>query len=234
MSYEYRKKAVILPVTEKEAIVRQADATIEDILWDGQDRIDEVLPDYLAACTLKLGDIEKPTRKDILDLPLPDKYFLSIEIYRVTMGDSLILRGACGYCDEPAGYEVRLDQLDIIPKPEDAEGPDPMFYVTLPETGNRVGFGYRTGHHEMEEGKRKGVNLTRGSLQAIRSVNGSTEFRVSEVKAWPLPDHEALRRAIREKECGYDPRVRFKHKCGKSEVMNLTSDPSFLMPGVPL
>ena len=228
---EYRTKEFTLPVSGALCIVREADANAEYLLT-GDKRVAEAFPDYWAYLTRQIGDIHRPTTSQFLDLLEPDRISIAIEIFRVTMGDELKLSGECAGCGEPVNYVVDLGELDFIPLPEGVSGPDPTFEIELPRSRHRVIWGFRTGHQEIEELRMKGFNPSRSVFRAIRSIDGNMDFKLHDVMAWPLMDHRALRNDIASKMVGYDTRVRFTHGCGRGQVVNILSDPSFLMPGL--
>lgn len=229
---DYLTKTITLPVSGLEAVIREADGNAERLLFARQQEMHKALPDYWAKLTVRLGTQEKVAASDVLNLLTPDQEFLAIEIYRLTIGDTLSLTGNCGSCGKSAGYEVDLSKLDRLPLPDGAVGPDPTFEVVLPRTGHRVVFGYLTGKQEQEELEIEGFDPGRMEFKAIRSIDGSTDVKFRLVQAWPLADHKALRAAMRDNRCGYDTRVRFTHSCGKAQVMNILLDPSFLLPGL--
>jgi len=230
---QYRTRDFILPASQQICEVREADGNAEQILWDNINRIDRALPRYWAGLINHIGDIECPTPKQFQDLVEPDRIAISIEIFRATVpNDVLVLSGECPGCGEPDGYEVDLGALDNLPLPLGAEPPDPTFSITLPRSGQKVLWGYRTGHDEVEELRAKGFDPTRQTWKAIRTIDGSDKFHLRDILAWPIEDHRALRQHIAENMCGYDTRVRFTHDCGRARTVNLLSDPSFLMPGL--
>lgn len=229
---DYLTKAIALPVSGMEAVIREADGNAERLLFARQNEIHKALPDYWAKLTVRLGANEAVSAADVLSLRTPDQEFLAIEIYRLSMGDTLQLTGNCANCGRPAGYEVDVSKLDIIPLPDGAIAPDPTFEVTLPRSGHRVVFGYLTGKQEQEELEIEGFDPGRMEFKAIRSVDGSSDVKLRDVQKWPLADHRSLREAMRANRCGYDARVRFMHSCGKAQVMNILLDPSFLLPGL--
>ena len=230
---DYVEREFQLLVSGLDCIVRGQDGNWEQYLFDNTDRINEALPEYWAGLTLMLGDKEKVKTKDLLKLRSPDLNQIAIEIFRAgSLTDSIILRGRCPECKKPANYEKDLFDLDFMPIPDDKTGPDPTFEFVTPQWKTEVVWGYLTGEQELEQRKTKGFNPTRQTWKAIRSINGSTDFTLKEVLAWPIADQEAIRGEIEDKQCGYDPRIWLEHDCGNEVVMNLLTDPSFMMPGI--
>jgi len=228
---EYLKKTITLPVSGLEAVIREADSHAEDLLFrKGLERIHFALPGYWAYLTVRMGDKEPVTEADILNLVLPDQHFLAIEIYRLTYGDILRLSGAAGRGGN-AGYEYDLTNLDLVPLPEGACGPDPEFTFTLPRTGHVVDYGYLTGKQEIEELNLDDFSLGRLEFRAIRRVDGAPA-KLADVQSWPMIDHIALRKDMESKRCGLDTRVRFTDDRGVAVVRDLLLDPSFLAPGL--
>lgn len=230
---EYFRKTITLPICGQEAVIREADANAEDLLWEHKERLHKAYPQYWAYLTERLGDKTKVTAEDILQLLVPDQQYLALEIWRLTKGDRLELEGSCPHCGKPANYEVDLTGLDVLPLPEGSVPPDPLFDVVLPRSGHTVTLGYLTGKQELAELEIEGFNPTRMVFGAIRAIDGDSKVKLSDVRAWPLADHAAMRKAIKDNRCGLDTRVRFTHTCGRSVVMDLLTDPSFLLPGLP-
>jgi hypothetical protein len=229
MEYLFQEKTITLPLGT-EALIREASLGAERLLFSKKAQIHRALPSYWAHCTLRLGDIEKPTRSDILNLRTPDQVFLAIEIFRLSFGDTIVLRGDLPGSGKPAAYEVNLAELDVIPLPEGASGPDPVFNAVLPKTRHVIEFGYLNGHQMLDEVERDDISPARLELARIRSIDGSPAVRMRDIEQWPMADHKALREAFESTKCGYDTRIRFRDDDGREAVMNLLTDPSFLFP----
>lgn len=232
MAYEYRTIDVVLPVRGETVKIQETNAFSEQGMFkEGLTGIEGIV-DYWVSSIKAIGENNSPTRKDFYDLTEPDRVFISIENFKVSISDTILLTGPCAGCGEPANFEVPLNSLDLIPIPDGATPPDPLFTVTLPRTKHVVIFGYRTGHQELEEMSNSEFNPSKTVWRAIRSVDGKTNVKLQEIMAWPMADHIALRREVLSKQCGYDTRVKFVHSCGRRLTMNLISDPSFLTPGL--
>jgi hypothetical protein len=233
--YKFLTKEITLPVSGLQAVVKESDANAEDLLWaKGLENLHKALPDYWAALTLRIGDNERVGREDILSLLLPDQQFVAIEIFRVSTPDDILMLSGSLSGDGALSYAVNMGELDVIPLPDGAVGPDPTFIFKLPRTGHVVTYGYLTGRDELAELEIEGFNPTRMVFKAIRAIDGVPEVKLRDVKAWPLADHKALRADMKAKQCGYDTRVRFKDAGGKARVIDLLLDPSFLAPGLTL
>ena len=225
---EYLRKTVMLPVCGLEAEVREGDGNAEAILRaGGWGSLAKNLPSYWAHLTVRIGENTQVTAKDILDLALPDQHVLGVEIWRCNYGDLLELSGACPGCGDPMGFGVPLDQLELRPMP--AGGP--IFEKILPRSGKKVLYGYITGHQEMLQAEVGDGDLVRLDYAAIKSVDGQ-QVSYEEVRAWKLRDSEAFRKARAKTFCGYDTTVKFTHSCGRGLVVDLLTDPSFLVPGL--
>lgn len=226
---DYVTKEIVLPVSGLTAVVQESWGDPERELYKRMDEIHKALPEYFAALTRRLGDNEKVTQDDILALRRPDYRSLALEIYRVSsLDDTITLTGDCRYCGKPAGYVVDMGGLSFEPLPDGVTGPDPVFEVVLPRTGSTVGFGYITGKQELEEADKPGFDLIKLAYRAVRTID-ARPAKEREVAALPRADLRALIQAITSARCGYDTRVRFKHSCGKEVVMDLLTDPSFVM-----
>jgi hypothetical protein len=225
-----------LPISGYSAVVREIDGNAERLLWlKGTEDLGAALPDYWAYLTVKLGEVERPGRNDILALRAPDQEALPIGIYRCTVGDELVLTTPCARCGESANYTVDLSQLEMAPAQEGVTGPpDPTYEVVLPRTGHRVIWGFLTGHEERELMEVEGFDSTRRVWKSIRSINGKTGVKPAEVNNLPIMDIKTIRADMKARRCGYDPVVKFKHSCGYRMEVNLLMDPSFIAPGVPV
>ena len=231
---EYNTRESKLVVSALDIVVREADAKWRQYLYDNAKRYDEVLPNYWAGLTVSLGANEKVAAKDLLKLRSPDLDQIAIDIFRAgTKDDSLTLTGRCPDCNKRVNYVKDLSTLDFMPIPDGKTGPDPTFEFTTPRWRNDIVWGYLTGEQEFEEKKTPGLRPGKQVWKAIRSVNGNTDVKLRDVLAWPSADHEAILEEMWDKRCGYDTRIRLDH-CGDEVVMNLLTDPSFTLQGIPL
>ncbi len=228
-----RTRTKILPVSGKEVVIKAPDGEAETLILDNIDEVEKYLPEYYLMCTVSI-DGAAPTIEDILDLREPDQETVSMEIGILAVADGkLRLSGPCPKCDEPANYIVDLKNLDYIALPDDLTGPDPTWPVLLPDIGKEAIVGWITGHEERELLRHKDFRMLRREQARIRSIDGQKPT-LAEVKKLITPDHLAIRQSFMERRCGYDGRVSFRHKkCKKTVWMNISSDPSFLMPGIP-
>jgi len=230
---EYLTNTITLPASGFTAIIREANAFSEQLLFEATGDTLSALFDFWVSLIVELNGKSPVDKDDFLKLAEPDRVAIGLTIYKLISADgSLTLTTRCEYCGDPANFKIKIDELDYVPLPEGAVQPDPTFSIVLPRQGFKVVFGYRNGFDELEEMNTKGFNPTRTTWKAIRSIDGDIDIKLSRLMEWPLADHIALRKAITEAHCGYDTRVRFAHKCGKSMVVNLIADPSFLTPGL--
>lgn len=230
----YVEREFKLLIAGIDCIVREQDGEAEQFLYDNAKQINRALPKYWAKLIVMLGDKEKVRSDDLIKLRTHDLDQIAVEIYRAgSIEDSLILRGRCPECKKPANYAKDLSTLDFLPIPDGKTGPDPTWTFTTPRFKHEIVWGYLTGEQELEQLDTPGFNPSRQVWKAIRSINGKTDFKLKDVLAWPIADHLALREEIQKKRCGYDPRIRLTHSCENEVVMNLLTDPSFMMPGIP-
>ncbi len=232
---DYVEREFTLQIAGIECVVREQDANWEQYLYDNVKRYDEVLPNYWAGLTVKLGDKDKVKAEHLLKLRGPDLDQIAVEIFRAgTLDDSLILTGKCPECGKRVNYAKDLWTLDFLPIPDGKKGPDPTFEFVTPRLKNEIVWGYLTGEQEFEEKKTPGFRPGKQVWKAIRSINGNTDIKLNDILSWPIADHEATRAEMWKKRCGYDTRIRLEHSCGNEVVMNLLTDPSFMFPGVPI
>lgn len=232
MAYEYRKIEVVPPVLQLPIVLKETNAFGELNIYSEFASPVEALVEYWMSAIVSIGDNKSPTKDDFYKLTEPDRIFVGIENFKLSVSDELTLTGPCAGCGEPANFKIDLKKLDLLPIPDGATPPDPTFTLTLPRTKHVVVVGYRTGYQELEEMKVKDFNPSRTTWRAIRSVDGDPKVKLSQIMEWPLADHIELRKFILEKQCGYDTRVKFIHSCGRRLTMNLITDPSFLTPGL--
>ena len=224
-------KDIVLPISQLSASIKEGDGWNEKILFSQGEKIHLTLPDYWASLTTKLGDKQKPTGDDILDLTLPDQHTLAIEIFKLSYGNILELRWTCAGCNKKAKYKVDLDTLEFIPPPEGAVPPDPTFEILLPRSKRRVRLGYVTGRKEQEEFDAGTFDPNRADFRVIRSIEEIAKVSYEDVLNLPLMDHKVIREKVKDMECGYVTDVSFKHSCGAERSVNILLDPSFLVPG---
>jgi hypothetical protein len=233
MAYKYAEKTVTLPVSQREAVIREGDGYAERILYGDLDKLAARLPDYWAHLTERIGDARPIKREHILELLVPDQEFLAVEIHRLNYGDELELRTSCS-CGATDYGTIDLGKLPLIPLPEAATPPDPEWTITLPRTGDQVVFGFTTTAQEIEETETPGVDPNRFDFRAVRRLGSNDDPSYEDVLHLPLADKRALRRAIASKRCGYDVVVESTcAKCGRGTSLNLLQDPGFLLPGLP-
>lgn len=231
-------REIELFVSKKRAVIRETDGDTDDILVQPGKRMHEMIPEYLAAVTVSIGDKTPVTPDDILDLLVPDQEFLAIEIAKLTNDDEpIIVRDECDDCpDDPVGIGVDLAELHLRQLPEGAEGPDPVFEIFLPRSNQLAAYGYLTGRQEMALLR----NLVNGQIDAsrsmydrLRSLGGvaKPELKLRHVRELRGRDRSVLREAMDNYPCGYDGRVSWRcARCGKIKVINLLSHMGFFFP----
>lgn len=221
-----------LPVCGLEAVISEPDGNDETTVYSRGKSRARALAAFWARCLVRLGDIEKPGVDDLLKLLEPDYIQIGLHVHCLaTAKSTIVLKGACGRCGKPNAATIDLEKwMDPTP-PVDLTPPAPTWQITLPRTGHLVVYGYATAGQELAELEREDIDLNRMDLMHIRTVNGSpVKFR--EVAGWPMPDHIALREAIKARQEWYETRIGVRHSCGFWEEINLMLDPTFLSPGV--
>jgi hypothetical protein len=230
---EYLTKSIILPVSNLEAVIQEANGDDETLCYSQHKTRARSLMDFWARCTLRLGDVEKPGVAGLMKLQEPDYIRLGMHIYCLaTNKTTMTLKGACGRCGKPNGATIELAPWLEAELPSDIVGPDPTWEMITPRWGHRVVFGYGTAEREFAEMEREGIDLNRQDLIHIRSVDGEEKVRLRDVTMWPEADHIALREEIKAKKEWYETRIGLKHSCGYWEEINFMLDPRFTMVGV--
>jgi hypothetical protein len=224
---------ITLPVSGMETVIRESDENAERILFKHKHKMYRAVPAYLAYCTVRLRDIEKPKPEDIRKLLMPDQVALAIEVYKLSFGDKVILTAKDPDTNRPAGYEVDLTELDFMPIPDGKTGPDPVFTFIMPRSGHVIEYGYPTYKQALDELELDDIDVGRTDFARIRMIDGGPKGKRGDVW-WGGLDSQALRDDFHRTRCGYDTRIRFKNENGVEVVMDLLSDPSFLHPAVRL
>ncbi|KUL25593.1 T4 family baseplate hub assembly chaperone [Actinoplanes awajinensis] len=142
-----RSFAVDLPVGVPAGDARRRDAELrkmcgyEEALL-GDETLDGVrlVTELLAACTLRLGDVERPDRAIIERLFVADRDYLLLELRRISYGDGLSAGYPCPRCGVETVVEEDLASLPVDRLALDAPVPAPRVELEdgyLDRHGNR-------------------------------------------------------------------------------------------------
>lgn len=192
------------------------------------------MPDYVAAAVQSLDGNDNVSREDILALLVPDQEFLLIEIYRLKYGDIFDFGFTCGECGHDGPQSADLSKLDMLSPPVTDNPKDPTLTVTLQRSGWIAVVGMLTGKKEsliLELMMNANPDVNQADFQALRSLNGKTDFTYHAVASLKPLDHKEIRRARKLLIAGYDTRITAKCPgCGARVTFNLLMHPNFLLP----
>jgi hypothetical protein len=232
---QLEKKTITLPVSGWTATIKEADGYADKILFSKRLNLHKTYPEYWAYCTEDLNG-KKPTAEDINSLLVPDQQFLALEIYKLSYGSELGLKGACPHCGKSLNTPVNLDKLPLRPIPAGATPPDPTWEVKLPRTKKKVVYGYITFEKDMEDVDAP-FDPNRDIFKCIRTISNDEKKdgqpSYEDIVNLPVKDLKALRNTMMEKATGYDTHVKTKcNSCDKGVEINILMDPSFLFGGM--
>lgn len=229
----------VMPVNKWEAVVREGDGFAEDVFnRQGPGWIEHV-PEWAAYHVVKMGDIEKVTVDDILDLQVQDQEALFINIRQCIAGDKVNLKVFCEQKIHENGICVDLEEISFTPLPADAQGERPTFVVTLPRSEWECEFGYITGQEELaavekiKRGVEDEIALLFESIKRLGPYRKGVDLKLRHFMELLTLDRATIRGAFDKKYCGYDTRYRWNCKtCGGANITSLFSQKGFFVPKV--
>lgn len=213
-----------------EAELREMTGAEEEILTNPRlIRSGDAINRVLENCVLRLGENDKPSSKDVLDLLSGDRLFLLVKLRQVSLGDEVTLELTCPNptCREVNTVVINLEDLEVTPYTEERE-----FTLTLPGSGKVVRFRHLDGHMEKRLASLKEANISSAMLMRLIDVDGKAPSKklISDLS---LRDRNALREAMRESDAGIDTMIEVDCAvCGTRIRTRLETEPSFLFPGV--
>lgn len=223
-----------LPISRKEVVLREGDGYTEKAMMKKNRRLFETVSYYLAAMTVKLGDTDKPSRDDILSLSTPDIEYLSIEAYKLNIGDIFEFDFTCPHCgkpDQPMSFD--LNALEFRSLPPEVDGVDPTLQITLPRSQQAAVVGMISGHSELillTQQADGTFDNNQADFRCLRSLDGRTDFSYEDVINLPILDHKTIRKARKRLICGYDADINVKcPSCEDPTTLNIFMHRDFLL-----
>jgi len=167
------------------------------------------------------------------DLLLPDRYYLMVQIRRITYGDAYTFGTRCPSCGHPFDATANLAKLPRLDLKED---PDHEYELQLPRSGHTIRWKHLRGKDE------KVLLLARKSpdddaivpvslnLHCV-SVNGNTEYDPAFFEKLGGMDSNAFRDHILENGCGLDTVLEVEcPDCGHDFTVDMPVDVDFFWP----
>ena len=181
---------------------------------------------------------------DINDLIVGDRNALMVSIRITGYGGDYKMGHVCPHCSSNNTVVAQLSQLGIKRlKEQPLEPGKNLFEYTLPVTGKKVCYKYRTGHDENEASIKEkrmatlGIatdNRVTGYLESvIVSIDGVTDKNkiTHFIKNMPALDSRKLRVYIQDSEPGIDMRWSYECKnCGRKNDIMLPITTEFFWP----
>ena len=213
-----------------EAEIRELTGAEEEILTNPRlIRSGDAINRVLENCILRLGENDKPTAKNMLDLLSGDRLFLLVKLRQVSLGDDVSLDLACSNpaCREANTLAVSLEDLDVTPYTDERE-----FTIALPASGKTVRFRHLDGHMEKRLAALKEATISSAILMRIIDIDGRPPSK-KVVADLSLRDRNVLREAMRASDAGIDTTVETDCiACGTRLRTRLEAEPGFLFPGL--
>jgi hypothetical protein len=216
--------------TGLEAELREMTGAEEEILTNPRlIRSGEAINRVLENCVLRLGENEKPSAADMLDLLSGDRLFLLVKLRQISLGDEVKLELVCPNttCREVNVVTINIEELEVTPYTAERE-----FSITLPGSKSTVRFRHLDGHMEKRLASLKEATISSAMMMRVVDVNGKPPSKKL-IADLSLRDRNALREAMRESDGGIDTTVEVDCvACGTRIRTRLEAEPGFLFPGV--
>jgi hypothetical protein len=237
LSADFETREIILPISEKIAVITEGDGKSDRQLFRGSKPRFKVMYEYLAALTVSIGDITYVDEKQIKNLLVPDQEFLAVEIFRLNYDDVFEFTFTCPACATQSDQAADLRKLEMRDVSKESSGaPDPIICVTLPRSGKVAEIGMLDGHKEsvilgqLNAGE---LDVNQSDFLCLRKLDGSSDFSYEDVVVLKKKDHQVIRSTRQKLVAGYDTHVVIPcPSCGVRARINLLTHPDFLYPGV--
>lgn len=192
-------------------------------------RSGDAVNQVLANCILRIGDNDKPTLSDVMDMLSGDRLFTLVKLRQISLGDEVELELTCSNtaCRAKTRVTVNLDDLSVMPYGEERE-----FVFSLPASGAKVRFGYLDGQKEKRLAQIQEPSISSAMLIRIVDIDGKppTKKALAEMS---LRDRNALRSEMLSVDGGIDTTIECDcESCVTRIRTRLEAEPSFLFPGV--
>lgn len=180
---------------------------------------------------VRLGDNDKPSIEDVLDLLSGDRLFILVKLRQISLGDEVELELTCASpaCGATNPVAIHIDELEMTPYGKERE-----FAFVLPGSGRTVRFGYLDGHKEKRLAALKEPSISSAMLIRLIEIDGAAPSKklMNEMK---LGDRSALRQEMLRVDAGIDTLVEVHcESCNAPLRTRLEAEPGFLFPGVRL
>lgn len=191
----------------------------------------EAINQVLKNCTVRLGDNDKPSVNDMLDLLSGDRLFALVKLRQISLGDEVELELACPNtgCRMNNFVSVNLDDLKVTQYTEERE-----FSFTLPGSDKTVHFALLDGHKEKRLAALREPNISSAMLIRILEIDSKAPSKKA-LAEMSMRDRSALRQEMARVDAGIDTAVEVEcDGCGTRIRTRLESEAAFLFPGVRL
>lgn len=236
---EPRKKSIVLPLSQEQAIIKEGSGLHDRLLRRGEVNWTLNIPDYVSSLTESIDGKEVVDKERIFALKCIDYNALQIEIHRVCYEDVLVFWNICSFCGEPSPHAMDLSKLNMIPMPSGSSGgKNPLFDYKLPRSERRIKMQYLTVAQQRiidsERMNTGNTDLNQSDFMSLHSLEGCDPVTYEEVLNLPLLDHKFIRDKQKELVCGYDTNILTQcsnKKCMKREIVDIMTLKDFLFPG---
>jgi len=194
-------------------------------------RTGDAVNQVLANCTLRIGEKDEVTPKDVLDMLSGDRLFTLVKLRQISLGDEVELELTCPNtaCRAKTQANVNLDDLPVTPYGEDRE-----FVFSLPASGSKVRFVYLDGYKEKRLAQMQEPSISSAMMIRILDIDASAPSKKA-LSEMSMRDRSALRQEMLRVDAGIDTAVELDcDSCGTRIRTRLEAEPSFLFPGVRL
>jgi hypothetical protein len=221
----------ILP-SEAEIELQEMTGAEEELLTNQRlIRNGDAINQVLANCTVKMGENEEVSTKDVLDMLSGDRLFTLVRLRQVSLGDEVELDPVCPNtaCRTKNHIVVNLDDLPVTPYGEDRE-----FVFTLPASGSKVRFVHLDGHKEKRLAQMQEPSISAAMMIRIIDIDGSAPSKKA-LNEMSMRDRTALRSEMLQVDAGIDTTIELDcESCGTRIRTKLEAESSFLFPGIRL
>lgn len=97
----------------RELCLRKMTGAEEELLYDTRLNAGQLVSSLLAACTVRLGELDRVEAETMKRLHVADRNFALLELRRLTLGDQLTAHYACPACDRACSIVEDLSQIPI-------------------------------------------------------------------------------------------------------------------------
>ena len=152
-------------------------------------RSGDAINQALHNCTIRIGENDAPTAKDMLDMLSGDRLFALVRLRQVSLGDEVELSMSCANpsCRETNAVTIDLNTLEVTPYGEQRE-----FAFQLPTSGQTLRFAHLDGHKEKRLAALKEPTISAAMMIRIIDIDGQPPSKKA-LAEMALRDRNALR-----------------------------------------